>query len=65
MPKKPEYTTENEIMFLKNIGSYGPTKRNKKQCLEGYLKGCKYREVWGDLNKEEIIDFAESILGVL
>ena len=65
MPRKKLWETHNEIMFLENIGSYGPTKRDKKKCLTGYLKGCELRDDWDGLDKDVIINQAKFELGAL
>ena len=57
-------STKQEIDFIKEIGTfslYGKT-IPRKHLLQGYLKGCKKRKNWENIDKAIVIKFAESEL---
>jgi len=63
------WKTETEIAFIKGIGMdvHGAKcdrvmLSTRKKLLEGYLNGIKYRENWGDMDKNVVIAFAREEL---
>ena len=63
------HTTKHEIEFIRNLGKHnlhneyysGP--RDKKTLLAGYLGGCMKREKWGEIDKNEIMEFVHAEVG--
>ena len=58
------YTTQNELQFVKGIGSHVRDKsfyldRSRLEILRSYRRSLDKREVWGDLDKEVILQFVE------
>ena len=58
------YTTQNELRFVKGIGSHVRDKsfyldRSRLEILRSYRRSLDKREVWGDLDKEVILQFVE------
>ena len=58
------YTTQNELQFVKGIGSHVRDKsfyfdRSRLEILKSYRRSLDKREVWGDLDKEVILQFVE------
>jgi len=59
------WTTEKEIDFINKLGTFngvGVQQRNKRICIEGYLKACEHRQKWGDIDKSEVVAFAKECL---
>ena len=59
-----EYTAQNELRFVKGIGSHVRNKgfyldRSRLKILRSYRRSLDKREVWGDLDKEVILQFVE------
>ena len=59
------WTTEQELTFLKQLGTY----RNghelmpmRLKLLENYLQAARARTDWGPVNRETVIRFAEEQL---
>lgn len=56
------WATEQELSFLKNLGTYregkdvGPV---RLKLLENYLEAARERVNWGTVNGEQVIQFAE------
>ena len=58
------YTTQNELQFVKGIGSHVRDKsfyldRSRLEILRSYRRSLDKREVWGDIEKEIILRFVE------
>ena len=58
------YTTQNELRFIKGIGSHVRDKsfyldRSRLEILRSYRRSLDKREVWGDIEKEIILRFVE------
>ena len=59
-----KYTTQNELQFVKGIGSHVRDKsfyldRSRLEILRSYRRSLDKREVWGDIEKEIILRFVE------
>jgi len=57
-------TTRNELRFIKGIGSHVRDKsfyldRSRLKILKSYRRSLDKREVWGDLDKEILLQFVE------
>lgn len=54
------HSTEHEIDFINNIGTYCDFsydgKVNQKQILINYRKALQKRERWGDIDREAVIN---------
>ena len=66
-PQNQQWTTKNEIEFLRGLGSHGPGsyvpgRRSTVTCLEGYIKSAEHRDEWGAINKEKVVRVAEAML---
>ena len=58
------YTTQNELQFVKGIGSHVRDKsfyldRSRLEILRSYRRSLDKREVWDDLDKEALLQFVE------
>ena len=58
------YTTQNELRFIKGIGSHVRDRsfyldRSRLKILKSYRRSLDKREVWGDLDKEILLQFVE------
>lgn len=64
MPKIQDraHTTEQEIAFINNLGSFANTKLSRKELLTGYLKGAMERRNWGDVDGLRAIYHARECL---
>ena len=59
------WTTEQELAFLKQLGTYreGHELRPiRLQLLEKYVMAARERSDWGPVNRETIMRFAEDML---
>ena len=60
------WTTGDEIMYIKNIGRtrigsmLNGFMVTRKDALDGYKKSIARRKNWGQVNKEQIINFLEA-----
>ena len=59
-----KYTTQNELRFIKGIGNHVRDRsfyldRSRLEILRSYRRSLDKREVWGDLDKENILQFVE------
>jgi len=60
MSKKLGWSTNDEILYLKNIGrSHLTTRNDRKKCLEGYIKAHKKRIITKGLDMSLILKEAE------
>jgi len=65
------WDTERELQYIrKGIGFYttpeqGSVKAHIKAILEGYIKACKKRVNWGQIDKDAVIKAANSRLSTL
>ena len=58
------YTTQNELQFVKGIGSHVRDKsfyldRSRLEILRSYRRSLDKREVWDDLDKGALLQFVE------
>ena len=53
------WKTEQEIKYLINIGHTMTNPPSRLKLLAGYLEGCEKRERWGEIEKDEVIDFVK------
>jgi hypothetical protein len=61
MGSSPNYwTTDMEIDFLDNIGTFREMPGNPLKLLKGYLRGIATRVNWGTMNKEKIVAHARA-----
>ena len=59
------WATEQELSFLKNLGTYreGDERRPRRlQLLEKYVKAARERSDWGPVNRETVMRFTEEML---
>ncbi len=57
------WATEQELTFLKNLGTYRDGKDVaplRLKLLENYLEAARERVDWGRVNGEQVIQFAEA-----
>ena len=63
------WSTSAEIDFLNNMGTgkfrASQITVSKEVLLKGYLKGCKLRKVWGNIDKKVVVNHAQTILAAL
>jgi len=65
MARETSHSTENEIKFINNLGTYRPKdqrKESREELLERYLSSCAKRVNWGYIDKSECIRFAKKEL---
>ena len=67
--KHASWTTKNEIDFIKKIGtgSFSTISRkvkstSRRKLLKGYINGCKLRDNWEGIDKDQIIAYAMNSL---
>lgn len=62
------WSHRKEMNWLKKIGEWVGDESpfilhaTKKDFLMGYLKSCKNRQNWGDIDKEKIMVFAQNLI---
>lgn len=54
--------TQTEIAFLRNLGTHTCERKNPLPLLKKYLSTAMRREVWGDINKEEVMKEAKRLI---
>ena len=54
------WSTEDEIDFLDNIGTFLEMPGNPLKLLRGYLRGVETRTDWGTMDKDKIIAHAKA-----
>ena len=63
--RKPKYwRTENEIDFLKKIGTIRENQREgltRFEILTNYIAAAEKRDNWGKMNKENVLAFAHKV----
>ena len=62
MDRKTSHSTENEIKFINNLGTYRPKEKRREtreELLDRYLSSCSKRVNWGNIHKSECIKFAK------
>ena len=68
---KLSHTTQDEKMFIKNLGKHTlhnenyQGRRDRKALLKGYLAGVSKRKKWVDIDSKAIKKFANSELDAL
>ena len=65
MDRETSHSTENEIKFITNLGTYRPKEKRretKEEFLDRYLSSCAKRVDWGHIDKSECIRFAKKEL---
>jgi len=59
------WATEQELMFVKNLGTYREGHEiipMRLKLLENYVRAARERFNWGNVNGERVIQFAEAEL---
>lgn len=61
------YTTWNELKFIQYLGSWGIKRHVKsgatrEELLERYLRSCKRRYHWGDIDRDAVMIEAARLL---
>lgn len=66
MDKPPTHETQNELEFIRTIGSHSlHTRRiSRTEMLKRYLVGCEQRTNWMSIDKEKVMEFARTEMGV-
>lgn len=62
MDRETSHSTENEIKFINNLGTYRPKEKRREtreELLDRYLSSCSKRVNWGNIDKSECIKFAK------
>lgn len=65
MDRETSHSTENEIKFINNLGTYRPKEKrreSREELLDRYLASCAKRVNWGNIDKAECIRFAKKEL---
>ena len=67
LPGNRYHSTESECDFISNLGSFGEVgqRASRITLLEGYLKGARNRDDWGNMDGLTIIRHAEVLLQTL
>jgi hypothetical protein len=58
---KKYYTTEDEIEYIKGLGSHTPNDVPRVELLKSYIGGANDRN-WGQIDKDKVIAFAKNEL---
>lgn len=58
------WRTKDEIKFLNGIGFWSPeeSRRNRTTCLKGYIRSAGLREWPENINKDEMVAYAQKLL---
>jgi hypothetical protein len=64
MTNQNQWTTGNEITFIRNLGRHALTKSgmNRADLLRGYLVGARQRDRWDGIDREQVLGFASECL---
>ena len=58
------FGTQDEMIYIKSIGLYylGTREMSRIVLLENYIEAAERRVEWGDINRDEVLQFARNEL---
>ena len=61
------WTTENELQFVKHLGTWATESKSvrtktRRKLLELYLKATNFRDNWGGISRVQVVGYAEQCL---
>lgn len=62
VPRKEAWTTESELDYLDNIGSFRPDDQDKETFLRGYIASIPNRVRWAGIERIKITKYAKALL---
>ena len=65
MNETPTHETNNELEFIRTIGTHSLHTRKipRAEMLKRYLVGCEQRTNWMSIDKEKVMEFARTEIG--
>ena len=60
--RRKAWTTESELDYLDNIGSFRPDDQDKETFLRGYIASIPNRVCWAGIERIKITKYAKALL---